>query len=244
MTNHGQKSQIKAVCFDFMGTCLNWHSVIVSYLPPSLPEKVKSDFALEWRQTYFDTNDARIRRGEAPEDIDVTHRHALAEVLDKHADIRDLFTEAIVAKLIQAWHLQVAWPDVAAAVKKLRQRGLEVFVHANGTTRLQLDLVRSSGLVEDSGFDMLFSSELLGVYKPQPESFEKLFKLIKRKPEECVMVAAHAYDVRGAKKAGMKTIYVYRWSDDILEDQEKVKQEGFDIYLQGMTGLDAAVASL
>ncbi len=34
-------------------------------------------------------------------------------------------------------------------------------VLANGTTRLQIDIVRSSGLA----FDMLFSSELLGVTK-------------------------------------------------------------------------------
>lgn len=46
--------QIKAVLFDFMGTCLDWHSSIVAALPASLSEEQRSEFALEWRQTYFD----------------------------------------------------------------------------------------------------------------------------------------------------------------------------------------------
>lgn len=45
---------IKAVLFDFMGTCLDWHSSIVAALPASIPEDQRIKFALEWRQTYFD----------------------------------------------------------------------------------------------------------------------------------------------------------------------------------------------
>lgn len=119
------------------------------------------------------------------------------------------------------------------------ERGYELFVHANGTTRLQLDLCRSSGL----HFDMLFSSELLGVYKPAPESFQKALDLLKLRPDECVMVAAHAWDTRGGKEVGMKTVYVKRWTDDTKEDWERAKTE-FDIYLEGMEGLADAVDEL
>lgn len=45
---------IKAVLFDFMGTCLDWHTSIVAALPASIPEDQRSQFALEWRQAYFD----------------------------------------------------------------------------------------------------------------------------------------------------------------------------------------------
>ena len=140
---------------------------------------------------------------------------------------------------MRAWHVQKAWPDVQNAVRKLRERGLEVFVHANGTTRLQLNLVRSSGL----NFDMLFSSELLGCYKPAPENYLKVLDLLKLRPEECVMVAAHAYDLRGAKAVGMKTVYVYRWTDDVLEDQEVIKEEN-NVYLENMRDLDDAISKL
>jgi FMN phosphatase YigB (HAD superfamily) len=61
------KMPIKAVLFDFMGTCLDWHSSIVSALPSQLPESTRSEFALEWRQTYFEYNDSRREKGEKPE---------------------------------------------------------------------------------------------------------------------------------------------------------------------------------
>lgn len=41
----------------------------------------------------------------------------------------------------------------------------------------------------------------------------------------------------------MKTIYVYRWTDDINEDQAAVRLEN-DVYLQGMDGLAEAVTRL
>lgn len=141
--------------------------------------------------------------------------------------------------VVKAWHAQKAWPDVGDALRKLKERGWEVFVHANGTTRLQLNLIRSSGL----DFDMLFSSELLGCYKPAPENYHKTLELLKLRPEECVTVAAHANDLRGAKAVGMKTVYVRRWTDDVREDQKEIRMEN-DAYLDDMSRLDSTIAKL
>lgn len=56
--------------------------------------------------------------------------------------------------------------------------------------------------------------------------------------------AENRYDTRGAKEAGMKTVYVYRWTDDINKDQAAVRREN-DAYLEGgMAGLAEAVARL
>lgn len=233
---------IKTVLFDFMGTCLDWHSYIVANLPHELPEHLRSSFALEWRQAYFDANTVRLAQGLPPEDIDLTHARTWDEVI-----LRDAFTSArsqlsqaqVKEKCIAAWHHQPAWPDVAPALESLRDKGYEIVVHANGTTRLQLDLCRSSNL----HFDALFSSQLLGVYKPALESYTRVLELLKREPEECVMVAAHAYDLRGAKAAGINTVYVYRWTDDIREDQVVVKKEN-EVWLEDMRGLVDAIEHL
>ncbi|KAJ6600995.1 (S)-2-haloacid dehalogenase IVA [Mycena vulgaris] len=232
-------SQIKAVLFDFMGTCLDWHSSILAVLPSALSDDAKSDFALEWRQTYFDANTARIRNGEPPENIDDTHRRTLLVVLDKHPEFKPFFGQDVQEKAVAAWHAQKAWPDVAEALRKLKERGLEIYVHANGTTRLQLDIVRSSGLK----FDMLFSSELLGCYKPAPENYHRALALLKLRADECVTVAAHTSDLRGAKAVGMKTVYVRRWTDDIREDQEVIRSEN-DAYLEDMLELEEVISKL
>lgn len=231
--------RIKAVFFDFMGTCLDWHSGTIKVLPQSIAESERSKLALEWRHDYFDANTARLAANEPPEDIDITLRKTLDALLGKHPAHKSLFDDQTKHRCIAAWHSMPAWPDVPQAIEQLKAAGYEVFVFANGTTRLQLDLCKSSGLI----FNMLFSSELLGVYKPAPESYRKTLQLVKVKPEDCVMVAAHRNDVRGGKKAGMKTVYIHRWTDDIEEDMEIIKGEN-NFFLKDMTNLTAVIGQL
>lgn len=232
-------SKIKVVFFDFMGTCLDWHSGAIKALPQSIPEAERSKLALKWRHDYFDSNAARLAAKQPPGDIDITLRNTLEALLENRPELKEFFDEQTKESCVAAWHSMPAWPDVPKAIEQLKAVGYEVFVYANGTTRLQLDLCKSSGL----SFNMLFSSQLLGVYKPAPESYQKVLQLVKVKPEETVQVAAHAYDTRGAKEAGMRTVYIHRWTDDINEDMEVVKGEN-DFFLEDMTDLAAVIGQL
>jgi len=232
-------TKIRAVFFDFMGTCLDWHSGAIKVLPQSIAERERSKLVLEWRQDYFDSNAARLTAHEPPEAIDLTLRRTLDALLEKHPEHKPLFDDHTKHQCVVAWHSMPAWPDVPPAIEQVKAAGYEVFVFANGTTRLQLDLCKSSGL----RFNMLFSSELLGVYKPAPESYRKTLELVNVLPEESVMVAAHAYDTRGGKEVGMKTVYIHRWTDDINEDMEVVKGEN-DFFLEDMTSLAEVIGRL
>ena len=232
-------TKIKAVFFDFMGTCLDWHSGTIKVLPQAIPESERSKLALEWRQDYFDSNAARLAANQPPEDFDLTIFRTLDVLLDKYSEYKSMFDRHTKRQCIDAWHSMPPWPEVHTAIEQLKAAGYEVFVFANGTTRLQLDLCKSSGLK----FNMLFSSQLLGVYKPAPESYRKALELVNVEPEETVMVAAHAYDTRGGKEAGMKTVYIHRWTDDINEDMEVVKGE-HDVFLEDMTQLAQVVGRL
>lgn len=224
--------KIKAIFFDFMGTCLDWHTGAVQILPHTISPTDRSSLALEWRQSYFNSNTARLAANQPPENIDITLLGTLHTLLEKHPEHKHLFDARTKQACVAAWHSMPAWPDVPPAISRLQAAGYEVYVFANGTTRLQLDLCKSSGLK----FDMLFSSELLGVYKPALESYRRTLELVDVRPEESVMVAAHADDVGGAKVAGMKTVYVRRWTDDFGVDMEVVKKEN-DFFLEDMTGL-------
>ena len=232
--------RIKAVLFDFMGTCLDWHAGVIKIFPQSIEAPVRSEMALKWRQRYFDSNSARQQAGQPPEDIDLTLRTTLQELLDQeYPQYHDLFDGSVMTACVTRWHSMPAWPEVSGAVRAIQEAGYETFVFANGTSRLQLDLCRSSGL----RFDMLFSSALLGVYKPAPESYRKVLELVKLRPEETVQVAAHAYDLRGAKAAGMRTIYIKRWTDDIAEDDDVVRKEN-EYYLADMKSLPEVIAKM
>jgi HAD superfamily hydrolase (TIGR01493 family) len=262
-TSPRNTSRIRAVFFDFMGTCLDWHSSVVRALPAGLSQDQRSGLALEWRQAFFDA----IREtppGQLPEDIDITHRRTLLQVLSRptNASILQHFRvgdgggdgdgdqdadgemDAAVDEAVQAWHRMGAWPDVQPGLERIRSEcgGCELFVLANGTTRLQLDLVRSSAL----RFDMLFSSELLGVAKPTPAIYRKAMDLVRvDSPDHAVMVAAHAYDLRAAKEVGMRTIYIRRWTDDLDEvDAAKISRENEGNVLDGFDGLVDAINRL
>ncbi|KAH7157270.1 haloacid dehalogenase [Dactylonectria estremocensis] len=234
------QTQIKAVFFDFMGTCLDWHSGVVAKFPHLIAKTEASKLALEWRKQYFVEISQRFHQNLDPEDIDETLARTLDVVIDQIPGHKAHFSTEVKKRLVEAWHYQTAWPEVQEAIRSIRDDlGYEVFVHANGTTRLQLDLTRSSGL----HFNMLFSSQLLGCYKPSPDAYKKALGLVKLKPEEVVMVAAHAYDLRGAKKCGMHTVYIHRWTDDVDENMEKVEAE-FDVFLEGMEDLPTSIGRI
>lgn len=228
---------MKAVFFDFMGTCLDWCTSVTACLPSGLTEEERRTFALEWRVDYFRENEQRHKEGLPLEDIDDTLRRTLEKKLEtsKHSyafskDRREY---------IEAWHRQKAWLDVDPAHQLLRESGLELFVLANGTTRLQLDLIRSSGL----RFDLTMSSQMIGSLKPSKEHYLKGLELVKYKAEDVVMVAAHIMDLRGAKNAGLRTIYIHRSTDDIHEDLEGIEEE-FDAVLDDMSQLHSTIVTL
>lgn len=216
-----------------MGTCLDWHSSITPVLKQALhetaqissaqlpTEKESSDLALAWREGFFAEIHARFTAGLPQEDIDVTHRRVLQQLLAAPKwRVYGSMSDEQLEKCVEAWHTQQAWPDVATALPKLR-RHFDCVVLANGTARLQVDIAKSA----DLSFDLLLSSEVLGLTKPDPAIYHRAMELLKRQPSECVMVAAHAYDLRAAKGVGMRTCYLRRWTEDLGEDFGVVERE-------------------
>lgn len=215
-TVHPTLAGCKAMVFDLMGTCCDWHTGIVKAMEKlpdvhGLPSREYDRFALDWRKEFFQEIDARFEQGLPHENIDRTHRRILDHLLDRR-DGMEKWEEGHRQSLIDAWHVQRAWPDVIRALDRLRHHTtFFLVVLANGTTRLQLDIVRSAGLP----FHTLFSSELLGLTKPDPAMYRKAIQLMGLEPEECIMVASHAYDLIAAKKVGMKTVYIKRETEDV-----------------------------
>jgi len=217
----------KVIFFDLMGTCCDWLSAllpILQSLPPHpslVPAGTKlRQFAIAWREGFFDEIHARFQNGETAEDIDVTHRRVLDRLLqDRDIDL-NVWDDKVRSQLVHQWHAQTPWPDVIPALRKLREdQQCFLVVLANGTTRLQLDIAQSSGIP----FHTLLSSELLGLTKPDLAIYQKAMELVRLPPENCYMLASHLYDLEAAKAAGMHTIYVHRTTEDV----------GVEVSLQG-----------
>ncbi|KAI9804656.1 MAG: hypothetical protein M1833_006731 [Piccolia ochrophora] len=204
---------IKALIFDLMGTCCDWHSSILPVLhscpaSPRLPPQTLPQLAADWRAGFFEEIHRRFEAGEAAEDIDVTHRRVLDRLLTERGVGRDEWGEGtrggLARRSRRAHETEV---EVLHVRTKLRPRRLwkglltpRSVVLANGTTRLQLDIIQSSNLP----FHTLFSSELLGMTKPDPEIYRRALALLRVAPHESVMVAAHAYDLRAARDVSVQ----------------------------------------
>ncbi|KAI9743790.1 MAG: hypothetical protein M1818_002524 [Claussenomyces sp. TS43310] len=242
--------QPKALILDLMGTCCDWHTSLVSALhsipgiiapsPASSPGSTSSDalsrLAADWRAGFFAEIHARFEAGAGlglllpPEDVDVTHRRVLDRLLEASAADPRIWDEDVRNRLVAQWHVQSGWPDALPALQRLR-RDYFIVVLANGSTRLQLDIAKSSELP----FHTLFSSQLLGLTKPDPAIYLKALDLMQLRPEECVMVAAHAYDLRAAAQVGMRTAYIHRTTEDLDEDMDAVRQQS-DLFIDGRDG--------
>ncbi|KAJ7757029.1 haloacid dehalogenase [Mycena metata] len=238
-----------AVVFDLMGTCTDWKSSIVASLKQQPATNVDlPSLAAAWRSVFFQEIHRRFEQGGPTEDIDITHRRVLDALLDEAGITFATWGEDVRENLVKSWHNQTAWPDSIRGINLLRQ---DYFVHlneinlcsvvlANGTTRLQMDIVKSTGLP----FHSLFSSQLLGLTKPDPRIYLKAVELLDLHPSDCIMVAAHAYDLRAAAKIGMKSVYVHRKTEDLDEDMDRVRTE-FDAFVDGTTdSLAGGIASV
>jgi 2-haloacid dehalogenase len=99
-----------------------------------------------------------------------------------------------------------AYPDAETALRAARAAGRPVAVLTNGSaeqTRLQL---RSAGL--DALVDHVRSVEEAKAYKPHPSAYGLISELADgRRP---ILVAAHAWDVFGARAAGLGAVWVRR----------------------------------
>jgi 2-haloacid dehalogenase len=77
---------------------------------------------------------------------------------------------------------------------------------SNGHVALLVDLARHG----DLRFDCVLSAEMANAYKPAPEVYETAARLLGVQPAELMLVAAHPWDLAGARHAGLRTAFVDR----------------------------------
>ena len=198
----GAAVQVRALVFDVFGTVVDWRSSVAAEVralgwPVDAPA-----FADAWRAGYAPAMQV-VREGRLPwTNIDGLHRRILDGLLAERGLAPP---EAEVAELNLVWHRLAPWPDSVAGLQRLKTR-YPVCTLSNGNLRLLLDMARHAGLP----WDTLFSAELFGHYKPDPEVYLGAARLLDLAPEQVLMVAAHPSDLRAAAACGLKTAYVPR----------------------------------
>lgn len=98
--------------------------------------------------------------------------------------------------------------DVLPALQGLKTAGYRLVALSNSSASALAGQFAASGL--DAVFDHVISTDAARRFKPHPLAYEIALELVDCLPEETAMVAAHAWDLEGAKHAGLTTVFVER----------------------------------
>jgi len=101
-----------------------------------------------------------------------------------------------------------AHSDVKSSLMTLRAQGYKIVCFTNSSNKGVETQFANAGLTDY--FDKRMSIEDIKVYKPDLRAYAWALKQLNVKPEEALMVAAHGWDVAGAKAAGLQTAFIAR----------------------------------
>lgn len=99
-------------------------------------------------------------------------------------------------------------PEVKEALGNLRKAGFKMVSLTNSSNKGVETQFKNAGLTEF--FDERLSIEDIGKYKPHSDVYDWAARKMGVQPEECMMIAAHGWDVAGALWAGWRAAFIAR----------------------------------
>jgi 2-haloacid dehalogenase len=201
------RREIKALAFDQYGTIVDMQKGLTEAVRPFLKRRGwagnPNSFVTWWRRTHFENSmiDALCDRGHTP------YRHigerAVAYVMDRCAIP---YTPDEVRWLVSEIERLKPFPDVVAALERLRSKGYKLAILSNGDP----DMLEAAGPHIGFCFDHVISAAEAGYFKPHWKTYAKAAEVIGEDPIGILFVANHAFDCIGAKSYGMRTAFVNR----------------------------------
>jgi 2-haloacid dehalogenase len=196
-----------AIVFDTFGTVVDWRSSLIAELTEFGRQKgVSADWSElvdRWRAAYHPSMD-RVRKGEVPwTKLDDLHRASLNELVAEFG-IRG-FTEADLQHINRGWHRLNPWPDAVPGLTRLESRYV-IGPLSNGNFALLTNMAKHAKIP----WDVIFGSDLFGHYKPDPETYLGVARLLDLEPGQVMMAAAHNGDLANARKCGLMTAFFPR----------------------------------
>jgi 2-haloacid dehalogenase len=115
---------------------------------------------------------------------------------------------ALAADALALLGTMPAYLDAPAALETLRGVGLELGVLTQSAAEAADTVLRFAGLRDR--MSVVLSAPESGAFKPDPRPYRMALERIGAQADEVAFVAAHWWDVAGAKHAGLRTGWVAR----------------------------------
>jgi 2-haloacid dehalogenase len=101
-----------------------------------------------------------------------------------------------------------AHPEVPDALARLRAGGHQLAALSNSPPDVEQAQLAHAGLTD--GFDAILSADTVRALKPRREPYELAARTFAVATADVTLVAAHAWDLAGARAAGCRTAFVAR----------------------------------
>lgn len=126
--------------------------------------------------------------------------------------------------LVRAWEHLRPWPEVAEVLHAMRGRPLILAVLSNGDREMLRALLTTLPVP----FDHIISTEG-GQFKPHPSAYRKALDVLGVPAGELLHVAGSATDAMGATAVGIRTIWVNRSRDAVIDPRLSPAHEVADL---------------
>ena len=202
---------LKALVFDAYGTLFDVHSVIAE-CEALFPGKGASLSQL-WRGKQLEYTWLRSLMGRYADFSAITDA-ALRTACNV---LRLELSEAAARRLMDAYFVLKAFPDVTDTLARLHGRKLAVL--SNGSPAMLNAVVRHTGL--DQVLDTVLSVDALRIFKPHPSVYAYAAERLQAPAGAIGFVSSNFWDVAGATSFGFRTFWINRAGaiPDALGDQ-------------------------
>tara|TARA_B100001146_G_C16121296_1_gene408139 strand:- start:185 stop:859 length:675 start_codon:yes stop_codon:yes gene_type:complete len=133
-----------------------------------------------------------------------TNRRALMYTLRR---LKIPFGKADLDIVMEAYKTLVPFKDAIDGLAKLGNK-YELVMLSNGEHWYLEHLAKTRILLD---FDEIISVESVGQFKPHPSVYRFASQKLNREPNQIMMVAAHSFDILGARHSGFRGAYVNRY---------------------------------
>jgi 2-haloacid dehalogenase len=99
-------------------------------------------------------------------------------------------------------------PDVASALDKLKQAGFRMVTLTNSSQATVDAQIQNAQLMEM--FEARLSIEDIQIFKPHRHAYKWAARRLRLPSEECMLIAAHGWDIAGALWAGWRAAFISR----------------------------------
>ena len=200
---------VHTLAFDIFGTVLDLSGSLI----PPIENLLKKHNVVIQSDTFWNQWRARQRIEQYQDNILMlghsgyleTCRRALVYCLDMN-EIE--YASGEIELLMEEYQGLQAFPDAVEGLRRLSEK-FKLVALSNGGQGYLEHLARNNIKIH---FSDIISVEIVGMFKPHPSVYRAAAQKLQLEPGQIMMVAAHSFDVIGARACGFRAAYVNRYN--------------------------------